>query len=378
MPISICFLSRSIWPKALLCATLLASLSKSTPAGDPVLSDNLEVVYQLSLPPSAIACAPDGSWVMGVNPSEKPRNRAVKVTRSGTVLPFPSPSMSEAAVGEALPLDSISGLQSSNDGLVWMVDNGRRTETAPKVIAWNEDKQRLQSVFNLAAPAVSPTSFVADIAVDPNSSLTYLADPANGADAAILVLDRSTGLARRVLQGDVCVQPDVTVLLPSSGGATMETRRLDGSTVMPQCGVNSLCLDKKSEWLYFCARQSRSIYRIRTSVLADTKATSDAVSKAVETWATKPFSSSMAIDAKGNLFVTDIANRGIVVIEASRRVFVPLINDPRLLNPDGLSFGQDGKLYFYSPTQSRNGPQPQPDAFCLFRVPDLTIHRSGE
>lgn len=343
-----------------------------------MLSDNLEVVYQLSLPPSAIACGPDGSWVMGVNPSEKPRNRAVKVTRSGTVLPFPSPSMSEAAKDEPLPLDSISGLQTDAEGIVWMVDNGRRSETSPKIIAWNEDKQRLQSVYNLASPAVSPTSFVADIAVDPNSSLTYLADPASGIDAAIIVLDRTTGLARRILQGNACVQPDATVLLPSSGSVAVETRRLDGSTVMPQCGVNALCLDKKSEWLYFSASQSRNVYRIRTSLIADSKLSADDISKAVETWATKPFSSSMAIDPKGNIFVTDIANRGIVVIEASRRAFVPLINDPRLLNPDGLSFGQDGKLYFYSPTQSRNAPGPLPDAFCLFRIPDLTIHRPGE
>ncbi|MCB1211693.1 MAG: hypothetical protein KDK97_20390 [Verrucomicrobiales bacterium] len=363
--------------KAFLWAGVCALAPFPSLAGDPVLSDNLEVVYQLSLPPSAIACAPDGSWVMGVNPSEKPRNRAVKVTRSGTVIPFPTPSMSEAMPGESLPLDSISGLQSDAEGVVWMVDNGRRTETSPKIIAWNEDKQRLHSVFNLAPPAVSPTSFVSDIAVDPNSPLAFLADPASGTDAAIIVLDRATGLARRLLQGEASVQPDTTIPIPSGSG-TSETRRLDGQTVMPQCGINALCLDKKSEWLYFCARQANHIYRIRTSVLGDLKASAADVAKAVETWASKPFSSSMAIDTKGNLFLTDIANRAIVVVEPARRNFVPLLSDPRLLNPDGLSFGKDGKLYFFSPTQSRSLPQPMPDAFCLFRVPDLTIHRSGE
>lgn len=363
------------WAPLRVGVCVLAALSCF--AGDPVLSDNLEVVYQLSLPPSAIACAPDGSWVMGVNPAEKPRNRAVKVTRNGTVVPFPSAGMSEAIPGENLPLDSISGLQTDTDGIVWMVDNGRRTETSPKIIAWNEDKQHLHSVFNLAAPAVSPTSFVADIAVDPNSTLVYLADPASGTDAAIIALDRATGLARRLLQGCACVQPDASMPIPSGSGSS-ETRRLDGRTVMPQCGINALCLDKKSEWLYFCARQSGHIYRVRTSILADAKARPEDVANAVETWATKPFSSSMAIDTKGNLFVTDVANRGIVVIEPARRIFLPLLSDPRLLNPDGLSFGQDGKLYFFSPTQSRSAPAPMPDAFCLFRVPDLTIHRSGE
>jgi sugar lactone lactonase YvrE len=58
----------------------------------------------------------------------------------------------------------------------------------------------------------------------------------------------------------------------------------------------------------------------------------------------------MTIDLKGNLYIGDIDGQGIGVIEPEHRQYRMLAADARLVWPDGLCFGQDGKLYFYSRT----------------------------
>ncbi len=251
-----------------LARCLAALVTLPLPPAFGGIGDNpdLEVVFQFTLAPSGVTTATDGSWIMGVNQSEKPQMRAVRISHSGEVSPFPNEKMSRGDVTSPIPLDAVEALQSDAAGVVWLLDNGRRSELPPKVIAWNPVKLGVQQVCYLSPPAVVPGSFVADVCVDAFSPLVFISDPANGTDAALIILDRSTGISRRFLQGHAALQPDISVPLKATRTG-QETRRLDGSFTVPHCGIRPLIMDRKGQWLYFAAVQSKAVYRLPGALL---------------------------------------------------------------------------------------------------------------
>ncbi len=348
-------------------------------------SDLIDQVFQFSLAPSSITASPDGSWILGVSQAERPLLRAVKVAKSGKVDPFPTEAMSAAAAGEPLPLDAVQGMQLDGEGMVWMLDNGRRSEAVPKVIGWNAEKKKLAQVLHLGQPAIVPGSFLADLAVDPNEPFIYISDPASGSDAALIVLDRISGLARRVLQGHPAIVADESVSL-QAGRDGIAARRIDGRQVLPHCGVDPIALDKKGEWLYFAPLRSAAVYRIRTEVLRSADGSADSIAKAVERHAAKPPAAAFTLDNKGNLYLGDIEARAIGVVDADKKEYRILAADPRLVWPDGLCFGHDGNLFFFSrsemalkqPGSLAAEPGQQGSQHSLYRMKPLAPGRPGD
>jgi sugar lactone lactonase YvrE len=344
-----------------------------------------EVIFQLPLAPAGLTVAPDGGFLLSVSFEEKPQNRIISVNKTGESKPYPTVPISQAAPGEALLLDAVQGLQCTDDGIAWMLDNGRRNELPPKVVAWDSSHSKLHRVFNLASPAVLPGSLVDDIAIDPEHPFAYLSDPAGGADAALIVLDTGTGLARRVLQGHPSVVP-VAGLDLAINGQKLESKRLDGSLADPMGGVNPLALDKKGEWLYFGPLRSRKLYRVRTQHLRDPAISSDKLAGLVEEYATKPLCAGITLDGKGNVYVSDLTAKAIGMIATGSKEYRILATDPRFLWPDGLCFGADGKLYFYTnasrafPRAARTSLPVAPEAQTnyLFRLQTPSSGRVGD
>jgi hypothetical protein len=352
-------------------------------AGTFSISEDVEEVYQFSLAPSALTAAPSGEWFVTLDQREKPLLRAARILKSGEVVPFPNLAISSAAPEARLPLDALEAVKVSTEGIVWMLDNGRRSEVIPKLVGWDLDKDRLHRVIPVTAPAVIPGSFCADLALDPSAPFACIADPAQGQNAALIVVDLLTGLCRRVLQGHLSLMPDLAVRLPESAISGRLTRRIDGSTAVPQCGVDALAIDRRGEWLYFCALQSHTLYRISARLLRDPATTPEALAKAVERYADKPPSISLCIDSKNNLYLGNMAERSIGIIEAKERTYRPLISDARLLWPNGLTFGQDGKLYLFSPTRplttsASSIPAAAKPTYSLFRTRTPASGRAGD
>lgn len=374
-------LLRLAFVSATLTAWLLL-LSQSLAGPFPV-SEDVEEVLQFTLAPSALTSSPNGDWLVALDQREKPLLRAARLLKSGEVVPFPDASMSTPGPDSGLPLDALEAIAVSPEGIVWMLDNGRRSEITPKLVGWNIEKNRLHRIIHLSPPAVIPGSFCTDLALDPSAPLAYVADPAQGQDAALLVIDLDTGLCRRVLQGAPCVRPDPAVTLPVSALSGRSTRRIDGTTTVTQCGVDSVVMDRKGDWLYFTALQSRALHRAPARLLRLADTPQDTLAEAVEHYADKPPSISLAIDSKSNIYLGDMANRAIGIVESRERSYHPLVSDARLLWPDSLTFGQDGRLYFFSPNRpfNRIGESPQSSvkaAYSLFRTRTPASGRPGD
>ena len=368
----------SVAAVALLAAFAIYGQTTFAGVGD---NPEIEVVYNLSLAPSVITAAPDASWIVGLDQMDKPRFRAVRVKKAAEVVPFPNESVALGDKEAPVVLDAVEALYTDDDGIIWMLDNGRRSETPPKIVAWDDDDKAVTQVRVLAPPATVPGSFLTDFVIDPDSPLVVLSDPANGANAALILLNRETGVARRVLEGHISVIPDPGVALKFPRGIT-PPRRLDGSAALPHLGVRCVAMDRKHEWLYYAPVQSRVIFRLPMKLLRKSGVTLAALASAVETYAAKPPSASFVLDSKNNIHLGDIEGRAVGVIQASDRSYRVLASDARLLWPDGLCFGQDGKLYFFSRMvssgESKATAPVQTGQHSLFRAQPVAEGRAGD
>jgi sugar lactone lactonase YvrE len=342
----------------------------------------LEVVFELPIGPAGLTVTGKGAFLLSLDQEEKPQFRVVEVAKSGESKPFPTPQISQADPTEPIRLDSVRGLDVDAQGTVWMLDNGRRSELPPKLIGWDYEHKRLARYIQFGPPAVVASSDFEDLCIDPQHPFIYLADPANGEESALIVLDLTTGLARRVLQGHPSVVA-VQGLDLMIDGEKLETKRLDGTVAHPLGGVLPLALDKKGEWLYFGPLRSTRLYRVRTEHLRNASLSPDKLAGLVEEYSEKPICAGISLDTKGNIYVSDICRKAIGVIAAGTKEYRMLVTDGRFQWPDGLCFGADGRLYFYtnarramSPAARRANVAPQMN--YLFRIQTPASGRVGE
>jgi sugar lactone lactonase YvrE len=292
---------------------------------------SLEVVAELTEGPGNITVTPAGRIIVSLHQFFNHDVRVALVNDNARLVPF----------AVAAKLDSVLGLQADAEGVVWLLDNAMRNGTTRRIVGWHASEDRLVTDIDLTR-VTTDQSFLNDLAVDPARNTVYIADPAEGSDAAIIVVDASRGIARRVLEGHESVTPeDIDLVID---GTPVRIRADDGSEIRPRIGINPIALDKNGEWLYYGPMHGRSMYRVRTADLRDAELAPEDLAAKVERWADKPICDGISIDHAGNLYLGDLVGNAIGVIGPDRTYRV-LIADPRLSWVDAFSFGPDGHLY---------------------------------
>ena len=102
----------------------------------------LETVAELQVCPGNITVTPDSRIIISLHPFYSPRNRVVEITKDGKLVPFPDAGWNSGAMGKD-SLDSVLGVQCDTNGVVWMLDNGIRGGSLPKLVGWDTAKNRL-------------------------------------------------------------------------------------------------------------------------------------------------------------------------------------------------------------------------------------------
>lgn len=320
-----------------LIATLLICFAAAHGA------DDLQIASRLVVAPGNIAITPEGRQIVSLHQFFEPKNRVVEIAKDGSLKPFPNAAYNQSETNPlGVAFDAVLGLQSDANGVVWMLDNGLRGHTLPKLVAWDTRKDRLARVIYLPPPATVADSFVNDLAVDLAHNAIYIADPAGGSDAALIVVDIPTGLSRRVLQGHLSVVPEEIDF--SVDGRVLEMKNADGQKTKLRIGVNPIALDAKADWLYFGPMSAESMYRIQAGMLADPRVSRDELALRVERYSAKPVCDGIALDKAGNIYISDVAHNAVGVITPDRE-YRQLASDPQLSWPDAFAIGPDGFLH---------------------------------
>ncbi len=290
-----------------------------------------EIVARLDKGPGNITVTPSGKIVVSLHQFYGHDVRVARIGDNDQLVPFAMPAK----------VNAVLGLQADSEGVVWLLDNAMRGGTTRRLVGWDASGESSVADIDLTQ-VTTDQSFLNDLAVDPGRQTVYIADPAGGTDAAIIVVDVVRGTARRVLQGHRSVIPeDIDLVID---GRPVRILADDGSEIRPRVGINPIAMDRDGEWLYYGPMHGRSLYRIRTSDLRNRELSPDDLAASVERWSDKPICDGISIDNAGNIYLGDLANNAIGVIGVDRRYRV-LIADPRLSWVDAFSFGEGGYLY---------------------------------
>jgi sugar lactone lactonase YvrE len=325
-------------PAAFIIAAMFATTAVAQKASR---QGNLEVVATLEQGPGNVAVTPGGRIILSQHQLfYSPELRVVKLLKDGRTVAFPNARWAKAPGLDGIGLNSVLGIRSDRNGVVWMLDNGG---TTPRVVAWSTKSEKLHLIIPIRAPGTRPGSFHNDLAVDLANGALYLADFGGEEGPSIVVVDLKTGKSRRTLEGHASVQAeDIETVIE---GRAPRQKQHDGSLKEARVGLNPITIDAKSQWVYYGAMHSDDLWRVRTQDLRNPKLSAEELGRRVERYVTKAPSDGISIDDSGNVYVTDITRKAIGVTGPDGKYRVLVQDDEQLAWPDGISVGPDGWMY---------------------------------
>lgn len=373
---------RAVAPLLLAAAAIVAGCAAPPPA--PRGQASLEVYARLDGPGvGGITQMPDGRLIVGYHPFY---GHSVQVALLNddrrTTTPYPSADWQSCKTADgrwksdfSRCLDWVLGLHTDANGILWLLDSAKTTDRAkgrpaglvPKLVGWDTRANRLARVIEIPEPASIPESQHNDFVVDLKHQVIVIADEAIGENsggyggkAALVVVDLKTGKSRRVLQGHESTLPLREPIRWDVGKPT------EGSVGL-HVGADGIALDHASEWLYYAPLNNYKVYRVRMRDLLDASIGDVELGARVQTWSDKPFAGGMTIDARGNLYLTEVGERAVGIIPADSRRYGRYVSDPAMVWPDGVVYVSDGymvtgaaQLPLVGPLQkdgvARNGP----------------------
>lgn len=340
---------------------------------------NYEILTRLSQGPGNVTVTGSRRIIISQHPFYAPEYSVVEYKGKNRVIPFPNRAMNRRNANSGLTLDSVLGIRTDPDGIVWMLDNGIRSQVTPKLVAWDTRNNRLHRVIYLPPPVAPKNSFVNDFAVDQKHQRIFISDPAGGDNAAMIAVDLQTGAARRVLQGHTSMVPENVDLVIDN--RPIQIRNEAGHLSRPHIGVNPITEDLQNEWVYFGPMHGLNLYRIRAADLANDDLDDSALGARVEHYGAKPISDGISIDRDRNIYLGELAENAIGVIRPDKG-YQRLAQSPELSWVDSFCFGPAGKLYavvnrLHLSAQLNGGDRLAKAPYFLIRVNALAAGMPG-
>ncbi|KAI7786002.1 major royal jelly protein [Diaporthe eres] len=280
---------------------------------------------------------------------------------NGTGVPYPNAGWNSYAGpdGDSDPATTLVRVNSQRvgpDGNLWLVDTGSPgfgspviLPEGPKLVVVDTSTDEVARVYPMGNVTLS-ASLLDDIRFDSTGSRAYLTDA--GAGGALIVLDLDSGRAVRLLEGD----PSVGAFTPTSG----EGRFLRSSSGEAQyIYADQLEVSPDGRWFYY-QPASGGMSRIETRFLDEafynsSMASLGVLSGYVEPYALTPSTGGTAIDADGNIYVSDTDRQAIEKIFPNG-TRTTLVQDERLLWVDAMWVDNQNRLWLPSAQLNRGVP----------------------
>jgi sugar lactone lactonase YvrE len=273
-------------------------------------------------------------WLSDRSPS------VVEVLPDGALRPFPGGAWHDWTPGApaADALVSVNGVFADRANHLWIADTGApafgpAVDGGPKVVEVDLATDRVVRVYRLDRATAPARSYLNDVRVDDTS--IYATDSGTG---ALIVIDRKTGAARRLLASHPATKASPGVVPRPEG---QELRDAAGEVV--RIHADQLELDPTGTWLYF-QPLSGPLFRVETRHLRDVTLSEDELAGHVERFHDTPPIGGLCGDGRGNLYLGVLGDSSIVRLGPDRATAL-VARDARLAWPDGCAVGPDGFLY---------------------------------
>lgn len=333
------------WPRsvAFLAMLLVAACSPEPPprvySDTPLRGpDGLEVVAQLGAVVGNVAVSPAGRIFITYHPAASPQVKVAEISAGNASRPYPDDAWQER-------FQTPQGIKLDAKGRLWVLDHGKNGFGRPALYGFDIASGQLVHEYDFSsAEGVGWGSYLNDLAIDAEHDVIYIADTSSyRMRPAVIVYDIGARRARRVLQGHKSVAAE-------SVNMVVEGRTIRLAFIPIRVAVDSIVLDLPNAYLYFGPLSGHRMYRVPTAALRDATLSAEALGAAVEDYGPKPISDGITIDRDDNIYLTAIEDRAVTVLrppaagdETARQA--TMVRDPRLVWPDGMSFGPDGWVY---------------------------------
>jgi sugar lactone lactonase YvrE len=316
-----------------LCFSVVTNAQSSKLNAPSTLVDELQLPFLTN----GVTTTQDGRLFLNEIHLDGSAGPRVLEWRQGQAIPFPNQEWNEkaSAINAASHLVLVNSLRIGPDGDLWLVDSGApgfgaaKIPHGPKLVDVELHSNSVRRVYGLDY-VTRTNSFVDDVRF--NGRTAYLSDAGAG---ALIVLDLDSGGARRVLEG----HPSVEATKPATGEGQV-LYGPDGKPVFIQ--VDQLEVSGDGRWLFF-QPASGPFSKIETKWLKPDVPES-VIEQHVEHFADTPSTGGTAIDAAGNIYVSDVDRLRVLKVSRTGETSI-VIEDPRLIWVDAMWIDNDGFLW---------------------------------
>ncbi len=338
---------------AALAMALLASASfaQQQAAPSPGGAAQLQLVASFEHQVTGVTVAADGRiFVNFPRWSEDAPVSVAEVTRDGGIRSYPDEAWNawrNVKRGQITPGDHFVCVQSvvaDGRGNLWVVDpaapgQGYVVPGGAKLVRIDLATNRVAQVIRFDERVAPLSSYINDVRLSPDGRHAYLTDA--GAKGALIVVDLPGGQARRVLDGHPSTQPEKGVVVKTDG---QELRRPDGRGV--EFAADSIALSPDGHHLYWKALTGRTLYRIATEALSNSRFSAKELESRIERVGESEPTDGLWIDKRGRLYLSAIEGNAVKVRDGGGDT--TLVQDDRLRWPDTFAEGPDGTVYVTS------------------------------
>jgi len=314
--------------------------------------------------PGNLTVSPDNRVFMSLHQFYSPEHKVVEVMPNGDLVPYPNEEWN-AGFDEDNSLgtfNGVLGIQCDRRGILWLLDRAPGPGESGKLVAWDTTKEKLHRVIRLRQPDIAEQPFLNDLAVDRTHNAIYITDTATPEDAALVVVDLTTGYVRRVLEGsEFTVPEDIDMVIDD------RTIMMGGESA--RIGANPITVDPTNEWVYFGPMSGTKLYRIRTTDLLDWELDDRDLERRVEIYGIKPICDGITVDNRGNVYISSITENAISVLSPNMNIHMVEVNGDEMELPFAVHIYKDERLSW-------------PDAFAISPEDEILVavnqlHRSA-
>jgi hypothetical protein len=98
---------------------------------------NYDIIARLTQAPGNVTATGAGRIIMSQHQFYEPQYSVVERHADNSLTPFPNKELNDRTSDSDLKLDSVLGIRTDVNGVVWMLDDGMRSGATPKLVGWD-------------------------------------------------------------------------------------------------------------------------------------------------------------------------------------------------------------------------------------------------